>query len=116
MKVQLLILFLFAVIICGCESNSSQPPPVTLLPATEAWDSLPHLERIAKAYAKQHAIDFDFTGTHPEITTMEPWQTNTAVIIFYHGMYQPTLEVRIDRSGKVVETDMPTLIPTPTPN
>lgn len=102
-------------IISGHKKQENKQLPATILPPTEEWNSLPRLEAIAKAYAKHQVIDFDFIGTHAE-SRVESWQTNIAIIDFFHGMNQPVFEARIDRSGKVIETSIPTLAPTPTQN
>ena len=79
------------------------------LPTAESWDSLPRLERIARDYAKQHAVAFDFAGTHPE-SRIDPWHTNLAEIDFYHGMNQPVFGAKIDRGGSVVDSWISTLM------
>jgi hypothetical protein len=96
-------------LLVGCGTSSQTQT------TAEKWDSLPRLERIARDYAKQQAIAFDFTGSHPEVRD-DPWHTNVAIIDFYHGMHQPVFEASIDRSGKVIETDIPTLEEAPSPN
>jgi hypothetical protein len=95
--------------VAGCDTGGKTHA------AAEKWDSLPRLERIARDYAKQQAVDFDFTGSHPE-ARLDPWHTNVAIIDFYHGMHQTVFEAHIDRSGKVIETHLPTLEDAPSPN
>ena len=67
----------------------------------KSWASLPRLESIAKDYAKQHEIDFDFTNARPELT-FDDQKPNLAWVCFYHGKHDTFLEVTIDRSGTVV--------------
>ena len=66
------------------------------------WDSPARLEFIAKTYAKEHKIDFDFAHTERHVY-IEKRGTNTfATIAFYQGMGKLAFEADIDRGGKVL--------------
>ena len=108
MKMFIIILLALPILTSGCGTKGRSQA------ADEKWDSLPRLERIARDYAKQHKVDFDFAGTHAEVRD-DPWHTNVAIIDFYHGMHQSVFEASIDRSGKVVETQIATLEEPPPP-
>ncbi len=55
----LLTLFLPAMIGC-CATHRLQT-------SNEKWNSPSKLERIARDYARQHEIEFDFATAHPEV-------------------------------------------------
>jgi hypothetical protein len=94
-------LLALGVFVFGCSTGSQTHT------TTEQWDSLPRLERIAREYAKEHSVVFDFTNTHAESVT---WNANLAEIDFYHGFNQPEFGVKIDRSGTVVDSWLATLL------
>ncbi|MGH7994103.1 MAG: hypothetical protein ACREDQ_11340 [Limisphaerales bacterium] len=95
------VIVLFA-LICGCQSEG----PVQA--SSGQWSSLSQLECIAKHYAGQHKIGFDFAGAQPEIYTV----TNTFAEIVFDGGSQGLLAVRIGRSGAVMDC---TIFTTPNP-
>ena len=108
MKMLIITLLMFPVLAYGGDTNISGKT------SGEKWYSKPRLERIAKEYAKQHKMAFDFANTHSE-SRFDPWKTNVAIIDFYHGMYEPCLQVKIDPKGNVIEATIAKLMPAPPP-
>lgn len=67
----------------------------------KSWASLPRLESIAKDYAKQHKIDFEFINARPELI-LDAKEPNVAWVNFYHGKHDTFFAAAIDRGGTVV--------------
>ena len=103
---------LLAIFLCvaGLSLASCATHPASDI-ASESWLSGPQLESrlrpIAEAYAKQHGIAFDFTGTHCriQIDTGGPSGRSPicGYIFFDHGIGKLGFEMRIDHSGQIIE-------------
>ncbi len=89
----LLTLFLPAMIGC-CATHRLQT-------SNEKWNSPSKLERIARDYARQHEIEFDFATAHPEVGWISG-NKNVATIAFYHGLHETFFQANIDREGNVL--------------
>jgi len=98
-------LVLLSVLADGC----AKPRPSDT--ASDSWLSGPQLESrllpIAKDFAKQHGIAFDFTGTHCriQIDTGGPSGRSPICgnIFFDHGIGKLGFEMMIDHTGKVID-------------
>jgi hypothetical protein len=99
MKLLFIALIVFPVVAHGTDTNVQ-------------WYSKVKLENIAKDFAKQHKVKFDFTNAH--VTVFGPsdhplpfagGETNIARISFDHGSNGPEWMATIRSNGKVVRTD-----------
>ena len=95
MKRFIILSLALPILACGCCTDHQAQEH------DKSWASLPRLESIAKDYAKQHEIDFDFTNARPELT-FDDQRPNLVWVNFYHGRHDTFLQVTIDRSGTVV--------------
>ena len=120
MKAFIVVLLTSSAIVCGCGKDvhhytPSDRPNSNVIRDTSAekWDSLPRLERIAREYARQQKLSFDFANTHAE--THVYTENDIAFIYFFHGMHEPVLTVEIDSKGKVIEADIAIQMEPPRP-
>ena len=98
-------LLLLSVLANGCAKHRPNDT------ASDSWLSGPQLESrllpIAKDYAKQHGIAFDFTSTHCriQIDTGGPNGRSPICgnIFFGHGIGKLGFEMWIDHTGKVID-------------
>ncbi len=95
MKGFIILLFALPLLAGGCRTNHQARTQDT------SWASLPRLESIAKDYAKQHEIAFDFTNARPELSFDEQ-DPNVAFVSFYHGRHDTFFQAEINRSGTVL--------------
>src|SRR6476660_5845310 len=98
MKRFIILSLVLPILACGCCTDHQAQQH------DKSWASLPRLEGIAKDYAKQHEIDFDFTNARPELI-LDAQEPNVAWVNFYHGRHDTFLQAKIDRSGTVVYAD-----------
>jgi hypothetical protein len=95
MKRLIILSLALPISVCGCRTDSQARKQ------DESWASLPRLEVIAKDYAKQHEIAFDFTNARPELI-FDAQKPNLVWVNFHHGKHDTFLQANIDRSGTVV--------------
>jgi hypothetical protein len=105
MRFSAIILCTTGLALAGCSAHRTTDV------ASESWLSGPQLESrllpLAKDYAKQHKIDFDFTGAHCRIQIFTGGSSGASPecgdILFTHGMGKLGFEMMIDHSGKVIQ-------------
>lgn len=105
MRFSAIILCAAGLALAGCDRHRTSDV------ASESWLSGPELESrlrpIAEAYAKQHGIAFDFSGTHCriQIDTGGPSGRSPICgdIFFDHGVGKLGFDMMIDRSGRVIQ-------------
>jgi len=70
----------------------------------KVWYSGHQLVGIARRYAQERKLGFDFEGTE-KIVWVKPGRRVRADVWFSSGMGQPVLHVAIDKHGKVLRHD-----------
>jgi hypothetical protein len=72
----------------------------------DKWFSATDLEQIARGYAKQKKIDFNFELTERNVWVSTSGSNIIASVCFSSGMGEPILKVEIDRTGKAVASHL----------
>lgn len=78
-------------------------------PHTTLWYNAEELDWIARDYAKRNDIDFNFRGSKILIW-VEADSENLASIEYMHGLWEPTLIVRISKEGEALEHVLATAV------
>ena len=71
-------------------------------PARLGWFTPAELDRIARLYAKRHAIPFDFRGADVEVEVPRD-RSAFATVVYEHGLGRPFFSVTIAPDGAVTE-------------
>jgi len=78
-------------------------------PARLGWFTPAELDRIARLYAKRHALRFDFRGAAVEVEVPRD-RSVFATIAYEHGLGRPYFSVTIAPDGTVIEHHLGTAV------